>query len=137
MFKVERRGERQPEDWTVWTRTSELQRGIDAFLGDGGKGPDRNRIGDDRTGHQGQGTSLATQIPCMKNICMCYLKLKKFKECVEQCDEILQLEPECSKTMYRKAMALLELGDLQQSEELLKKCYFSNPKESEFQKVLA
>lgn len=52
----------------------------------------------------------------MKNICMCDLKLKKFKECVEHCDEVLELEPECLKTLYRKAMALMELGDLNQAE---------------------
>jgi tetratricopeptide (TPR) repeat protein len=68
-----------------------------------------------------------TQLPCMKNSSLCQLKLNRYTQCIEQCDEVLEIEPDCTKTLYRKATAKLALGQLDEAETIFRRCFYLDP----------
>ena len=41
----------------------------------------------------------------------CSIELKEWRKVVNFCDQALELRPRCSKALYRKGIALLEVGD--------------------------
>eukprot|EP01035_Chromulina_nebulosa_P031046 gene31046-41349_t len=50
-------------------------------------------------------------IPVVCNLAACSIELKEWRKVVNFCDQALDLRPYCSKALYRKGIALLEVGD--------------------------
>lgn len=53
------------------------------------------------------------KLPAHKNLALCHLKLNENMACVQQCEEVLKVEPNCIKTLYRIAKAYMNLQYLQ------------------------
>ncbi|KAL8270977.1 hypothetical protein Esti_005098 [Eimeria stiedai] len=51
-------------------------------------------------------------LPLLLNISACLLKLRRFAKASALCDVALREEPRCLKALYRRGLALKELGDL-------------------------
>lgn len=41
------------------------------------------------------------KIPCHKNLSLCYLKQANYQACIQQCDTVMELEPNNVKMLYR------------------------------------
>jgi tetratricopeptide (TPR) repeat protein len=66
----------------------------------------------------------------LQNRALCYLKQKKYKECIADCDEALATAVR-PKALYRRAMAREALGEEQEAFKDLKNCVAVDPKNLE------
>jgi tetratricopeptide (TPR) repeat protein len=66
----------------------------------------------------------------LQNRALCYLKQKKYAECIADCDEALATAVR-PKALYRRAMAREALGEVQEAFKDLKKCVAVDPKNLE------
>lgn len=55
------------------------------------------------------------------NRAACYQKIKKFYKCIEDTEEALKIDPNFTKAMRRKALALLAIGKFKDAQNVLKK----------------
>jgi tetratricopeptide (TPR) repeat protein len=68
------------------------------------------------------------QIPCLLNLALCYLKLKICHEnVVIHCSDALKIEPNSIKGLYRRSMAYLQLGQLDEAKNDLQKAIKLEP----------
>ncbi len=65
------------------------------------------------------------------NMALCSLKLGNYKECIDNCNLALQLEPNNVKAFYRKACAYIGLAEYEQATALLKKAEELDPQNKE------
>lgn len=49
------------------------------------------------------------------NLALCYLKVNKLKECIQNCDQALELDPKNVKAHFRKGLAFLPTNDYEQA----------------------
>lgn len=56
---------------------------------------------------------------CTLNIAACYIKLKKFKDCIFHCEQVLMEQPKNVKANYRAAVANFELHEYEKSKKYL------------------
>lgn len=49
------------------------------------------------------------------NLALCYLKLNKLKECIENCDQALEIDPKNVKAHFRKGLAYLPTNDYEKA----------------------
>uniref|UniRef100_A0A7S4W4D9 peptidylprolyl isomerase n=1 Tax=Alexandrium monilatum TaxID=311494 RepID=A0A7S4W4D9_9DINO len=85
------------------------------------------RLGGDGVSQDLQERAKALRVPVMLNLALCCLRVEPCEACraLELCEEVLDEEPENAKAMYRKAKALIELGELKEAEwELVRACKF-------------
>ncbi|EER18570.1 fk506 binding protein, putative [Perkinsus marinus ATCC 50983] len=57
-------------------------------------------------------TVLALQKALCSNAALCCLKLEKYDECREYCDQVLQQDPKAVKALYRRGVAYRELKEI-------------------------
>ncbi|OMJ92794.1 hypothetical protein SteCoe_4433 [Stentor coeruleus] len=51
------------------------------------------------------------QIPCLLNLAACHLKAgEKYEKAIIHCNDVLNIEPDNTKALYRRACANIELG---------------------------
>ena len=55
------------------------------------------------------------------NRAACYLQMKKYSKCLEDCEMALKKEPNNSKFIRRKALSLINLGKISESKQLIQK----------------
>ena len=55
--------------------------------------------------------SQAVRVACMMNTALCLSKQSKHSECISQCAEAIEIEPENAKAFYRKGSAHLAMND--------------------------
>ena len=72
----------------------------------------------------------------MMNICQCYIKLNDDTNVITLCTEILKLDPDNFKTLYRKGYIYLKRNDTDKAKEHLYKAREINPNNKELNKVL-
>lgn len=65
------------------------------------------------------------------NLALCYLKVKKLKECISNCDSALQLDPANVKAHFRKGLAFLQTKDYEKAIEQFDKVLELDPNNSE------
>eukprot|EP00357_Protocruzia_adherens_P033684 CAMPEP_0114984740 /NCGR_PEP_ID=MMETSP0216-20121206/7446_1 /TAXON_ID=223996 /ORGANISM="Protocruzia adherens, Strain Boccale" /LENGTH=323 /DNA_ID=CAMNT_0002346913 /DNA_START=24 /DNA_END=995 /DNA_ORIENTATION=- len=51
------------------------------------------------------------QIPCNLNLALCYLKLEIYPHVIHHCNKVLELRPENTKALYRRACAHMKTGE--------------------------
>ena len=59
--------------------------------------------------------------PLWTNRAICRNAMQKYEEAIADCDSALSINPKCTKTIYHKGKALLELGRFEEA----RKCYES------------
>ena len=69
------------------------------------------------------------KIPCHKNLSLCYLKQGNNEGCIGECKEVLSIEPNCVKILYRMATAQMHSGRLDEAETNLRRAYLLDPNE--------
>lgn len=68
------------------------------------------------------------QIPCLLNLALCYLKLKFcYENVVIHCSDALKIEPNSIKGLYRRSMAYLQLGQLDEAKSDLQQAIKLEP----------
>lgn len=68
------------------------------------------------------------QIPCLLNLSLCYLKLQIcYENVVIHCSDALKIEPNHVKALYRRSLAYLQLGKLDEAKEDLQKAIKLEP----------
>ena len=68
------------------------------------------------------------QIPCLLNLALCYLKLKIcYENVVIHCSDALKIEPNSIKGLYRRSMAHLQLGQLDEAKSDLQRAIKLEP----------
>lgn len=76
------------------------------------------------------------KISSHKNLSLCYLKLKKYTECFEECRHVLDIDPNCVKIIYRVGKAYMSLGNYQEAETYLLRGFMLDPHENEIMRAL-
>ncbi|XP_076346866.1 uncharacterized protein LOC143245013 [Tachypleus tridentatus] len=67
------------------------------------------------------------KLSCYLNMAACQLKCKKFELVVKNCTEVLKIDSQCVKALYRRGSALLQLQDFDQAKKDLEKAHELNP----------
>lgn len=73
---------------------------------------------------------------CMNNKAACHLKLQNNTQVVQICSEVLHLEPDNIKALYRRGTASMNLGDLEQAEKDLTTALQLCPEDAVIKKLL-
>ncbi|EOA34976.1 hypothetical protein CARUB_v10020064mg [Capsella rubella] len=73
----------------------------------------------------------ALRVSCFLNGAACSLKLKNFQETISLCSEVLGIEFQNVKALYRRAQSYIELGDLISAEMDIKKALEADPENRE------
>lgn len=64
---------------------------------------------------------LETKKICELNLAQCHLKLSNFKKALELCNNVLKNDSNNAKALFRKASALMGLGEYGESHDILTK----------------
>lgn len=67
------------------------------------------------------------QMSASLNTAAAALKLKKYKECIQECNKVLEKRPNHVKALYRRSQAYLERGDMLEAENDLKAAMLEDP----------
>lgn len=62
---------------------------------------------------------LKLEVDLRGNVAQCCLSLERYGQCLEECRNVLKLDPSSDKAVYRSAKAYLGLGDVERAEGLL------------------
>ncbi|XP_020891758.1 70 kDa peptidyl-prolyl isomerase isoform X2 [Arabidopsis lyrata subsp. lyrata] len=73
----------------------------------------------------------ALRVSCFLNAAACSLKLKNFRETIILCSEVLDIEFQNVKALYRRAQSHIEVGDLISAEMDIKKALEADPENRE------
>jgi tetratricopeptide (TPR) repeat protein len=76
------------------------------------------------------------QLASHKNLSLCYLKLARFRDCIEQCRLVLDIEPNNLKVVYRIGRSYLELRQFDSAEHYFKRGFYLDPQEREVMRAL-
>jgi peptidylprolyl isomerase len=81
----------------------------------------------------------ALYVSCSLNVAMCYIKLKEWADAAQACNSVLEIDSEAKniKALYRRGLARLNLGLLQEAKEDLMVAYNVDPKNKDVRKALA
>jgi tetratricopeptide (TPR) repeat protein len=73
-------------------------------------------------------SSAATlRISCMGNLASCYLQLRKWDDCIQQCNNVLGFDASNRKALYRRGQALTAVGRADEAVRDLKKALELSP----------
>merc|ERR1712226_1308262 len=61
------------------------------------------------------------KLKCFNNKGQCQLKIAAWDACISSCDEVLRIDKDNVKALYRKSLALAEKGELDNAIDILKK----------------
>ncbi|KAL6056076.1 peptidyl-prolyl cis-trans isomerase cpr6 [Balamuthia mandrillaris] len=75
-----------------------------------------------------QVTSLLVAVHC--NMAVCHLELKMAERAVEDCNNALKIDNKCTKALFRKGQAYLQLRDTDRAKEALQNASQLAPKDS-------
>merc|ERR1712217_11104 len=64
--------------------------------------------------------AMKVRLTLLLNLAACDLKTENYQQAVEKCGAVLAAEPENQKAMYRKGVALANLGSFTEARESLK-----------------
>lgn len=70
------------------------------------------------------------------NLAACKLQLKKFEECVEDCDRALEIDEQNCKALFRKGQALVNMKDWEKATECLQKAVSHEPNDKGIRREL-
>ncbi|CAG9313899.1 unnamed protein product [Blepharisma stoltei] len=71
------------------------------------------------------------KIPCLLNLSACYLKLKSsYENVIIHCSDVLSIEPENSKALYRRGVANMELANYDEARKDLKEARNLEPNDN-------
>ena len=76
-------------------------------------------------------------IPLFTNKALCCLKLQRWAEAVAACDAALELDPNCVKALYRRALAGIENRNFPDAKRDLLSALFVEPNNSQVKQTLA
>eukprot|EP00771_Trimastix_marina_P001703 gnl/Trimastix_PCT/2794.p1 GENE.gnl/Trimastix_PCT/2794~~gnl/Trimastix_PCT/2794.p1 ORF type:complete len:205 (-),score=41.46 gnl/Trimastix_PCT/2794:80-664(-) len=68
------------------------------------------------------------------NLAACYLALKNYARCIENAEEVLRLEPNNVKAIYRKGSAYLEMNELDRARTELRRAIEMSPRSQEIRR---
>ena len=68
------------------------------------------------------------KLPIQLNLAQCYIKQRKYKDAIKQCDKALEIEPANVKALFRKGKAFNALDDWEEATRNLKKALEIDPK---------
>jgi len=74
---------------------------------------------------------------CMSNAAMCYIKVKDYASAITSCSRVLKEQEEHVKCLYRRGVARLELGLLEEAKDDLMKAYKLGPTDKAVRTALA
>lgn len=72
---------------------------------------------------------IESKLMTMSNKALCLLKLKQFDRCIEECNAILQIQPQHLKAIFRRAQAYFEKGMLDRALEDATKAHELSPQD--------
>lgn len=75
-------------------------------------------------------------LPLHLNIAACKLQLKDYEGVVEDCDQVLESDPNNVKALFRKGQALVNLKDWDKAEDMLKKALNIEPNDKGIRREL-
>lgn len=70
---------------------------------------------------------LDIKVPCHKNLSLCYLKQGNYAGCIEQCKEVLEIQPHSVKILYRLGTAHMNMNNLGEAEKYLRQAFLLDP----------
>ena len=89
--------------------------------------------------NEGSDEERALYVSCSLNVAMCNIKLKEWGGAVKACTSVLVMDNEANniKALYRRGLARINLGLLQEAKEDLMVVYNEDPKNKDVRKALA
>lgn len=76
------------------------------------------------------------QVKLCLNVALCSLKLQQNERAIAHCNRVLDVEPKNPKALYRKGMALVNLGDFTKAHKFLTRAQQQNPSDSSIARAL-
>jgi len=130
-------GEKEKEAWEMSDEEkAEKVKGIKAKAGDLFKSGDFSAAGDlydsvstylTSPDAESEGGKLLTS--CLSNAAMCYLKCNDYTMAIQSCNKVLEEDASNVKCTYRRGVARMELGLLEEAKEDLMAAYKAMPKD--------
>jgi peptidylprolyl isomerase len=89
--------------------------------------------------NEGTDEEHALYVSCSLNVAMCSIKLKEWADAVKACTSVLKMdfEEKNIKALYRRGLARINLGLLQEAKEDLMAVYNEDPQNKDVRKALA
>jgi peptidylprolyl isomerase len=81
----------------------------------------------------------ALYVSCSLNVAMCNMKLKEWADAIQACNSVLEIDSEAKniKALYRRGLARMNMGLLQEAKEDLMVAYKEDPQNKDVRKALA
>jgi len=77
------------------------------------------------------------KIPCYLNIAACKLKIGDYQDVIKNCDDVLKVQPDNVKALFRKGQALNTLDVWDEAKQLLSRALELDPQNTDVKKELA
>jgi len=77
------------------------------------------------------------KIPCYLNIAACKLKIGDYQDVIKNCDDVLKVQPDNIKALFRKGQALNTLDVWDEAKQLLSRALELDPQNTDAKKELA
>jgi peptidylprolyl isomerase len=89
--------------------------------------------------NEGTDEESAIFVSCSLNVAMCSIKLKEWADAAKACTSVLEMDDEQKnvKALYRRGLARINLGLLQEAKEDLMAVYNEDPQNKDVRKALA